>query len=392
MQTNVRSCIFITMSILFLMNFIYAILYFAGSFPNGYVWGELFIKYTDGLVRRGLIGSILFFFADFFNICLLWTVFITIVYCVFFIKVYYLFRTTVTYFFTIVLFFSPALIAFFVKDQNLYGRKDIIVISLLFISMSVCAKILMEMKSTKMRWVTVALCYITAFLVHEITLFFSLLPAILVIAAAGCRKYLAASLIIAVFCLSALFAVHFQGTDAMRDLMFQDWKSVLENFTTQGGMRFIGKQVGKHEAVPLVWLQNHSLLVSYIEAWLLALLPVALLMYVYRFHMVCTSVIGRLLTWVSYLCALFPVVALTAMINDFGRIISYSILFFLFFMLFIMNAYREKYGSLPVRSCIEKLDFSYLPVLVASLYYLLCWKLYHYVPLHMDPKIISISV
>ena len=40
-------------------------------------------------------------------------------------------------------------------------------------------------------------------------------------------------------------------------------------------------------------------------------------------------------------------------------------------------------------SCFSKLHFANTPVLIGSLYYLLCWKLYHYVPLSMEPRTAS---
>lgn len=149
---------------------------------------------------------------------------------------------------------------------------------------------------------------------------------------------------------------------------------------------------GSSLVIPLLsprLLRHESL--SYIAAWLLALLPLGLLLYVYRFHRVCSAVLGRSMTWLAYGCALFPAVALTFTINDFGRTISYSCLMFLFFVLHILRIYRDADGDLPVRPCFTKLHFANTPVLIGSLYYLLCWKLYHYVPLSMEPRIISLS-
>ncbi|MCI6333961.1 MAG: hypothetical protein MR770_09355, partial [Desulfovibrio piger] len=148
-------------------------------------------------------------------------------------------------------------------------------------------------------WLTIALCYLVAFLIHEITLFFALLPALLVLHANKKHTPATVAAIGAVFLLSVLFAVHFQGTAAMREAMFHDWQALIPDFTTQGGMRFIGKDISSH-ATPFPWLQNGNLRFSYIAAWLLALLPLGLLMYVYRFHTVCTDVLGRGMTWLAY--------------------------------------------------------------------------------------------
>lgn len=382
--------LFLSLLILFTADFIYAILYFFNSFPNGYVWGELFIKYTDGIVRRGLVGSLLYMASGILNIHIFWTIFISLCYTYFFIKIYVFIRGTVSYFFTIILFFSPALLAFFVKDPDIYGRKDILLLSLLALIMTKAGDIAISPAKQCKAWLCIALSYATAFLIHEITLFFSLLPALLVLLASGRRKLVTAAGIAAVFLLSIFFAFHFQGTTTMRDAMFHDWQAIFPDFTTQGGMYFIGKDLSSH-ATPFPWLQNASLRLSYLIAWSLALLPLGLLMYSYRFHTVCTTVLGRGMTWLAYGSALFPAVTLTFIINDFGRTISYSCLMFLLFALHILRIYRDRNGTLPARDCLGRLDFSNTPVLISSLYYLLCWKLYHYVPLHMEPRIISLS-
>lgn len=383
---------FLALSLLFLFaaNFIYSIIYFYGVFPNGYVWGELFIKYTDGLVRRGLTGYILYHAASFFDVHILWTLFISVTYTIFFIKSYLFIRETVSHFFTIILFFSPALLAFLVKDPALYGRKDILFLTLLAIIMAKASAVISSPERQERTWLTIILCYLAAFLIHEITLFFSLLPALLVLRANERHKLPAMATIGTIFLLSVLFAIHFQGTAVMREAMFHDWQALIPDFTTQGGMRFIGKDLSSH-ATPFPWLQTYSLRLSYIMAWLLALLPLGLLVYVYRFHAVCMDVLGRGMTWFAYGCAVFPAVVLTFMINDFGRTISYSCLMFMFFALHILRIYRDRHGDLPVRPCFSKLHFANTPVLIGSLYYLLCWKLYHYVPLSMEPRIISVS-
>lgn len=390
MRHSADNVLALSLFFLFFADFVHSAICFYNAFPNGYVWGELFIKYTDGPVRRGLTGYLLYKSAAFLNIHVFWTLFVSTVYMLFFIRAYTFIRSSVSYFFTIILFFSPALLAFLVKDPELYGRKDILFLGLLTIIIAKAGAIIIAPEKQGKAWLTIALCYLVAFLVHEITLFFSLLPALLVLRAGGRHRLPVLAAIGSVFLLSVLFAVHFQGTETMREAMFRDWQALIPDFTTQGGMRFIGKDLSSH-ATPFPWLQNYSLRLSYIAAWLLALLPLGLLLYVYRFHRVCSAVLGRSMTWLAYGCALFPAVALTFTINDFGRTISYSCLMFLFFVLHILRIYRDANGDLPVRPCFTKLHFANTPVLIGSLYYLLCWKLYHYVPLSMEPRIISLS-
>lgn len=246
MRQSTDNFLALSLFVLFFANFIYSVIYFYNDFPNGYVWGELFIKYTDGFVRRGLTGYLLYHAANFLNVHIVWTVFISLVYILFFVKIYSFIRENVSYFFTIVLFFSPALLAFLVKDPDLFGRKDILFLALLAIIMAKASAIIISPGKQGKAWLTIALCYLVAFLIHEITLFFALLPALLVLHANKKHTPATVAAIGAVFLLSVLFAVHFQGTAAMREAMFHDWQALIPDFTTQGGMRFIGKDISSH--------------------------------------------------------------------------------------------------------------------------------------------------
>lgn len=173
MRQSTDNFLALSLFVLFFANFIYSVIYFYNDFPNGYVWGELFIKYTDGFVRRGLTGYLLYHAANFLNVHIVWTVFISLVYILFFIKSYAFIRKNVSYFFTIILFFSPALLAFLVKDPDLYGRKDILFLTLLVIIMAKAGAIIISPEKQGKAWLAITLCYLVAFLIHEITLFFS---------------------------------------------------------------------------------------------------------------------------------------------------------------------------------------------------------------------------
>ena len=233
MRQSADNVLALSLFFLFFADFVHSAICFYNAFPNGYVWGELFIKYTDGPVRRGLTGYLLYKSAAFLNIHVFWTLFVSTVYMLFFIRAYTFIRSSVSYFFTIILFFSPALLAFLVKDPDLYGRKDILFLGLLTIIMAKAGAIIIAPEKQGKAWLTIALCYLVAFLVHEITLFFSLLPALLVLRAGGRHRLPVLAANGSVFLVSVLFAVHFQGTETMREAMFRDWQALIPDFTTQ---------------------------------------------------------------------------------------------------------------------------------------------------------------
>lgn len=389
-RVNIYTFIFMTVAIIFSINFIYSAYYLANGYPNIYTWGEIFIKYTDDFIRRGMIGSLLFHFSSIINPCLLWTFCVIFIYIYFFSKVYNLFKENLNYFFTIIFFFSPCFIAFSVKNKYLFGRKDIVILLLIFILMSQCAKSIKSAHVSPLTWIKIVACYTLAFLIHEITLFFSLLPALLVLAASGRKKMFAAILIFIAFCCSVFLAVHFQGTTAIRDAMITDWRSVIPNFTISGGMEYIGMSLFQNMNTSYNWLKSYKFVESYIYAWTLALTPILLFLYTYNFHTISIRVIGKFLTWCSYLCAIFPAVTLTIIINDFGRIISYSSVIFIIYGTLIISIHKSKYGNIKTKDFIRHLDFQNIYIFIPSLYYLLSWKLHHWVPL-TTPSIITSS-
>lgn len=196
------------------------------------------------------------------------------------------------------------MIAFMVKDKLLFGRKDLLFLLLLFMSMSLCAKIIKSQQISSVIWIKIITCYIISFLIHEITLFFSLLPAILVLAASS-RKKLAVLMLTITFGLSAFLAIPYQGTEAVRNAMLSDWRSVIDGFTESGGMNFIGAPIAQLIAANLEWFNSYTSRMTYLYAWALTLMPL-LLFYMYIiFYNISIRVIGKFMTWCSYLCALF---------------------------------------------------------------------------------------
>lgn len=370
--------IFIIAILLFSFSFLSSFSYFIDSYPNKYAWGELFIKYTDGFIRRGLLGSILFATSNFVSVCFVWSTSIFIIYTVFFKKVYTLFNNNISYFFTIILFFSPSMLSFSVRDRDLFGRKDVLILLLLFIAMSLCTKIIKSQQASPYIWLKIAACYSFSFLVHEITLFFSLLPALLAVIASDKNKLRTSIAIFIIFCASAYFAIHYQGTEAIRDAMVADWRTVIDSFSDLGGMQFIGSSLAQNIDTSSNWLKSYPVMKSYALAWILTLTPIALFLYIYRFHSINVSVAGKFFAWCSYLCALFPAVTLTFLINDFGRIISYSSLLFVTYAVFIIEIYKSKHKDIQARNIINFFDFSNRYVFIASILYITCWKLHHW--------------
>jgi len=101
-----------------------------------YAYKELFINYQSGLVRRGLLGEIFWFFNKHFSINPV-IFFANLFLCLHLIQIYLFYKifkkfskSNLIY---ILVFLSPALILFYFYDSNLYFLKDIFVtITILF--------------------------------------------------------------------------------------------------------------------------------------------------------------------------------------------------------------------------------------------------------------------
>lgn len=162
--------------------------------------------------------------------------------------------------------------------------------------------------------------------------------------------------------------------------MINDWRSVVNNFTEPGGMSFIGCSLTENMNLSHTWLKSYKIVKSYIQAWILNLIPILLFLYIYNFHKVSTCVIGKILTWCSYFCALVPVIILTTLINDFGRIISYSSLIFIIYAIFIISINKNSTSYIKPQNCINIFTFDRIFIFALTLYYIFFWTLYHNVP------------
>ena len=155
-------------------------------FPNSYTWSELFIKYTDNTyIRRGLIGSILYSLAAYVDIHILWVIFVTAIHIIFFFFVYNFFKPVLTPFFITAFIFSPGIFSFIVRDKYIYGRKDIFFLLLISLMIFLLVKKCINKNNSKINnYITyslILLCYILSFMIHEMTIFFVIAPAILFI-------------------------------------------------------------------------------------------------------------------------------------------------------------------------------------------------------------------
>lgn len=372
------------------LHFAHAVCWLFLRFPDAYSWGEAFIKYTDGPMRRGLVGSVLHTLEPWISARYVWTLTSAALTGVFLCKGWELLRRSFTPLCATALFFSPGIFAFLVRDSDLMGRKDIVVLALLVASMHLAIRAISG-RMPPAPAVALALgCWVPAFLTHEIALFFLPLPAILLVRAvdAPLWKNPCVYIIPALCALGLWFALRFPGTVEMQKTMFAQWQALIPQFTTPGGMRFVGQSLQFNLADTARYWAAPSLVLSCVKAWALALAPVALLFATYRFHHIHKAVMGTLLSLCAYLGALLTPVALTVLINDFGRVIAYSCLMFTVYAALVFRLYAAQGRALPRRPWSDGASLDDPRVALATLLYAVSWKLWHYTSLTPDPTIV----
>ena len=108
------------------------------EFPQKYVFTEWLINYEGGYVNRGLLGQIVFYISNIFNIDLKFVILIfqASIYTVYLTLFYLLLSKIKINFFWILIIFSPILFSYPLIELMVLGRKDTFVISIfLFFSM-----------------------------------------------------------------------------------------------------------------------------------------------------------------------------------------------------------------------------------------------------------------
>lgn len=187
-KNNLQKYIIYLCLCIFTIQFIYASYHLSNAFPNGYVWGEIFIKYVDVPVRRGLVGSILYEISRVLSIKIFWVIFIFSIYAIFFYFIFRILKQLTTPFFCAILFFSPGLFAFYVENPWLYGRKDILILSILAISLYLACTLVLNKELSKLKKFIYYLCcfilYCIGLLIHEIIIFFMPIICVLIIKSA----------------------------------------------------------------------------------------------------------------------------------------------------------------------------------------------------------------
>ena len=159
--------IFIYFIYLLIGTYTYLILQ-VNEFPQKYVFTEWLINYEGGYVNRGLLGQIVFYVSNIFNINLKFVIFFfqASIYTIYFILFYLTLSKIKTNFFWILIIFSPILFSYPLIELMVLGRKDTFVITIFLVFSIINYKNLINLF-----FYFIILFGISCF-IHEITIFY----------------------------------------------------------------------------------------------------------------------------------------------------------------------------------------------------------------------------
>ena len=147
--------------------YVYSILQL-NEFPQKYVFTDWLINYEGGYVRRGLLGQVIFFISNIFNIDLKFIIlfFQIFIYTIYFILFYLLISKIKINFFWLLIIFSPILFAYPLVELMTLGRKDTFIISFFLIFSMI------NYKSVNSLFFYFFLFFGISSFIHEITIFY----------------------------------------------------------------------------------------------------------------------------------------------------------------------------------------------------------------------------
>lgn len=355
------------------------------KFPNDYNWGELFINYQGGFVRRGLTGEFLYYINTYIPVRIFALIFFSIAFFYFLYICYKKISAIFDEITTIFLFITPTLFVFHIRDPEAFMRKDLLIELVLLFMMERCAAFLRDRSTRRSLTTLTALffcLYAVAFLIHEMTLFYLPLPALLLGAAYAREGKMPAwlALMAALVVLSILTAFLSSGLAAAREAICASWQQYYPTFTCQGGVKYIGKDLAANTAKTLKHHQDLVTMFSFFGGFLLSLIPMAFMCAAYPPRNSLRSVLSHPLLRFLFWPAVCVPLTLPLFLTDFGRHISVAFLEYIFFLCAVFSVCPQ-----PAAPWLHRLSDGIrdslkirLSAILWILLYGLCWRMMHF--------------
>lgn len=353
------------------------------DFPNNYNWGELFINYEAGFVRRGLFGEFLFLVQPFCNIRLFILLFFTVVFFLFLKVSYDRISSAFDKITTFIIFICPAYFLFHIKDYEAFIRKDLLIDFLVLASIIVTTNSIAKCRGPLLPTLFFTMCVAISCLLHEIAIIFWPLPACL-LALAFCRSGKLLLWLLLMFCIFAsagLLSLYFPGTPETREVICRSWQEFYPDFMCKGGMKYIGAPFDNTLSNTRQYQTNLISVSSFIWALFLSFIPIVWTCAAYRL----LPAIYRLFRLRIFI--LLPLAALSPWIyctfaSDWGRNISMACLEYVFFLWAVLRLTGQEKAPWLSRFLDAVLTSwrTRALTLAAIILYGTSWTLMHWVP------------
>jgi len=367
------------------------------NFPYLFTWTELFINYSGGFIRRGLLGQILFYIIPYVSLYyLLVSAYIGLIAALTYIFYRY-FSKSFDRITTLFVLISPAYFLFHIKDSGVFARKDILVELFVFISCNIVVSCILKKKCKLFLATFLILCmYAAVFLTHEMALFYFPLPFVLLGVAFKRENKLLHWLIVGAVVVIASLAVGyvFKGTVDQRYAICAAWRQYYPKLSCPGvssytdallhytnAFSYIGMGLSDNLKFVTPYYHDAISLSSAAFGAFLAFLPLALICRGYNSLKNIKDVLASPVLRLFFLVAACAPWILPLIASDFGRHISGACLSYLFFLLSIQRIapqscapWLQKWNTLAETS----LRYGLLTIMIALIYGL-GWELRYWV-------------
>ncbi|MFI3270972.1 MAG: hypothetical protein R3Y11_02560 [Pseudomonadota bacterium] len=349
-ERDILLCIAVALLFVYVLAniFIGSVVFFY-TFPEQYAWSELMINYQAGFIRRGLIGDILWQTKEVFDFRFTAMLLVLMCLIVFYILMYKKLINAYDKYLVFFLCASPTLLIFLPVNLAELFRKDIFILTALLLQFDFISQYIQQKISTYKVYTFVLILFLVGTLIHEILIFFTLLPALL-LWQEECKRGRGAFAFIGIGVVLAtvtLFIGMHLGTREQAEIIAQSWESLLElpqglliskNYALEWfgtDIHYLWNEMSLGRAL---WLGAFYTTI----AFFLGALPLIVVYYAYDFK----GSIKNYFTIPYYpffliFALIFPF-CLFIMLLDHGRVVFFTMSYYLFFFITMQEISPKK--------------------------------------------------
>jgi hypothetical protein len=350
------------------------------SFPNNlYTWGEIFINYEGGFVRRALLGQLLFLVDPLIPVQVFYTAMYSIIFILF---MYFSYKKMMNVFDPLVvafLFIGPGLFLFNLFDPLIFGRKYIFMFIMLLGMAQVCINCFTTQNTLFKNTLALIGLFITGFLVYEVTIFyFPLFAVLLGVAYARDKKTIPWLVITGAVFLTALFVLIFfgVGSEDSRKAIYDSWALRYPDFTSMGGLHYIGTKLTIAQS-SMNKLRSPRMVFSVFLASWLSIIPLIFLWKAHNLHNAIKELFSiSLMLRIFFGLAVLAPFGIFLIAHDFGTFISTTLMAYLYFMYAVFSIQPQPAATWLCKLK-EVISYNTLMLLLLSFIYMFCWSMPH---------------